>query len=95
MVGTVPVPGDLSMEVLAATLTKNEQDFTQLTALAVDPTPGVKGNRATFVAQENELGALSICASGTSSTGTLVFSAVTVYVGGALTKIDVYRLPIA
>src|ERR1039457_5651682 len=35
MVGTVPVSGGLTMEVLAATLTRNEQDFAQLTALIV------------------------------------------------------------
>lgn len=37
MAGTVPVSGSLSMEDLAATLTKNEQlGFEQVTALSID-----------------------------------------------------------
>jgi hypothetical protein len=91
MVGTIPVPGNLSMEDLADILTRNEQDFTQLTALTIDTAAGSTGNLATFVAQDNQLGILTICASGASSSGTKILSA-TVYISGTQTKIDVYRL---
>ncbi|MGD0831889.1 MAG: hypothetical protein ABR907_13155 [Terracidiphilus sp.] len=91
MVGTLPVSGSLTMESLAATLTKYEQDFAQLIALDVDTAAGSKGNLATFKAQDNQLGALAIVASGASSTGTKILSP-TVYISGTQTKIDVYRL---
>ena len=79
------------MDGLAATLTRNEQDFTQLTALTIDPAAGAKGNLATFVAQDNQLGALAIVASGATSQGTKLLST-TVFVSNVKTAIDVYRL---
>jgi hypothetical protein len=79
------------MDGLAAALTRNEQDFSQLTTLTVDPAAGAKGNLATFIAQDNQLGSLSICASGAASQGTKILST-TAYISGAQTKIDVYRL---
>ncbi|MGD0521246.1 MAG: hypothetical protein ABSA48_08335 [Terracidiphilus sp.] len=83
------------MSDLAALLTEKEQlNFTQLTALTVDPSAGTKRNLATFIDQPNQLGALSICASGAASVGTKVLST-TAYVSGSQTKIDVYRLPLA
>jgi hypothetical protein len=94
MVGTVPVPGNLSMSDLAAWLTDKEQlNFTQLTALAIDPAGGSTGNLGTFIAQANQLGALSIVAAGAPAPaqGTKVLST-TAYIGGKQTKIDVYRL---
>jgi hypothetical protein len=81
------------MEVLAATLTRNEQDFAQLTALTVDPAASAHRNLATFIAQDDQLGELAICASGTASSGTKVLST-TAYVSGKQTTIDVYRLPL-
>ena len=90
MVGINPVPSNLSMEDLAATLTNEEQlGFERLTALAADPAQ--PRNLATFVADPTQLGALSICASGSPSSGDKVLST-TAYSSGALTKIDVYRL---
>jgi hypothetical protein len=94
MVGTIPVSGGLTMEVLAATLTRNEQDFAQLTALAVDPASGSNRNLATFIASDGGLGELAICAKGGTSQGTKVLSA-TVLVSNTKTDIDVYRLPLA
>ena len=91
MAGTIPVAGNMSMDNLAATLTRKEQDFEQLTGLSIDPAVGASRNLATFIAQDNQLGALSICASGAASQGTKVLST-TVYISGAQTKVDVYRL---
>jgi hypothetical protein len=91
MVGTLPVSGSLTMEGLAATLTKYEQDFAQLTALSVDTAAGSQGNLATFINQDIQLGALAIVASGASSEGTKILSP-TVYIESKQTKIDVYRL---
>ncbi len=79
------------MEILAATLTKYEQDFAQLVALDVDTAAGSQGNLATFIAQDNQQGALAIVASGASSAGTKILSP-TVYIEGKQTKIDIYRL---
>jgi hypothetical protein len=81
------------MDVLAATLTRNEQDFSQLTGLAIDPAAGANRNLATFIAQDNQLGALSICASGTTPQGTKVLSA-SVLINNVKTDVDVYRLPL-
>lgn len=91
MVGTIPVSGGFTMDALAAALIRNEQNFTQLTALGIDPASGATGNLATFIAQDNQLGALSICASGATSEGTKILST-TAYISGKQTKIDVYRL---
>jgi hypothetical protein len=92
MVGTVPAPGDLSKSDLAAWLTEKEQlDFTQLTALTVDPAEDKKRNLATFIDQPDQLGPLSIIADGEASGGTKLLST-TAYVSGKQTKIDVYRL---
>lgn len=92
MAGTVPVSGKLTMENLAATLTRREQSaFEQVTALAVDPTK--TRNLVTTVSQDQQLGALSICAAGAASEGTKVLTA-TVYISGNKTDIDLYRLPL-
>jgi len=81
------------MEGLASTLTKYEQDFAQLTVLDIDPAAGSQGNLATFIMQNNQLGALTIVASGAAkpSNATNVLSA-TVYISGTKTPVDVYRL---
>ena len=89
MPGTVPVPGDMSMDDLAATLTSHEQlTFEQLTSLAPDDSHA--RNLATFVAQNNTLGELCICASGTTGTGTKLFTT-SAFIHGEKAKIDVYR----
>ena len=90
MAGTVPVSGNLTMENLAATLTRREQlAFEQVTALSIDSTQ--VRNLVTTVSQPQQLGALSICAAGSTRQGTKVLSA-TVYISGAKTNIDLYRL---
>ena len=91
MAGTVPVSGDLTMEGLAATLTRREQDaFEQVTDLSLDSTQ--PRNLVTTVSQSKQLGALSICPAGAASQGTKILST-TVYISGAKTNIDLYRLP--
>jgi hypothetical protein len=91
MAGTVPVSGDLTMDNLAATLTRREQlAFEQVTALSIDPAQ--TRNLVTTVSQPQQLGALSICAAGAVSQGTKILST-TVYISGAKTNIDLYRLP--
>ncbi len=95
MVGTVPEPGNLSMSDLASLLTTKEQlNFTQLTALTADAAAGATRNLATFIAQANQLGALTICAKGAASLGTKLFST-TAFISGTKTDIDVYRLDAA
>jgi hypothetical protein len=90
MAGTVPVSGDLTMDNLAATLTRREQTaFEQVTALSIDSTQA--RNLVTTVNQPQQLGALSICAAGAASQGTKILST-TVYISGAKTNIDLYRL---
>jgi hypothetical protein len=92
MPGTVPVNGNYSMGDLANYLTTKEQlDFTQLTALTVDSVSGQQRNLATFIAQPNQLGPLAICAKGATSQGTKLLST-TAYISNAETSIDVYRL---
>jgi hypothetical protein len=92
MPGITPVSGDITMDVLANTLTVNEQLlFEQVTELAFDPTQA--RNLVTMVAQPNQLGTLTICASGAASEGTKILSA-TIYVCGTRTAVDVYRLPL-
>jgi hypothetical protein len=94
VVGDIPIPGNLSMDDLAATITKQEQlAFTELTALKVDAAPAKKRNMGTFVAQPNQLGEISICAAGAKHQGHKLFST-TAYVLKKATKIDVYRLPL-
>jgi hypothetical protein len=89
MTGTVPVPGTLTMDSLAATLTRQEQEaFVQVTALTIDTTK--VGNLVTFVDQPNQLGALSIVAKGAAGEGTKILST-TVYIASAKTDVDVYR----
>jgi len=89
MAGTVPVSGSLSMEDLAATLTKNEQlGFEQVTALSIDSAQA--RNLVTTISQAQQLGALSICAAGSVSTGTKILSTI-VYISGIKTNIDLYR----
>jgi hypothetical protein len=95
MLGTIPEPGDLSMSDLAARLTNKEQlDLVRLTALNVDPAAASTRNLATFVDEQNQLGALSICAKGGASSGTKILST-TAFVSNTKTEIDVYRLPAA
>jgi hypothetical protein len=95
MVGDVPIPGNLSMADLAATITVNEQlGFTQLVALKIDDGSAPPRNIGTFINQPNQLGELAIVAAGAASTGTKLFST-KVYVLSNLTSVDVYRLPIA
>jgi hypothetical protein len=90
MAGTVPVPGNLTMENLAADLTRREQlAFEQITALSIDPAQ--TRNLVTTVSQPQQLGTLSICAAGAASQGTKILST-TVYISGAKTDIDLYRL---
>ena len=92
MAGTVPVSGKLTMEHLAATLTRREQTaFEQVTALAIDPAQA--RNLVTTISQDQQLGALSICAKGAPSQGTKVLST-TVYISGQKTDVDLYRLPL-
>ncbi|MGA3349707.1 MAG: hypothetical protein ABSC33_11855 [Candidatus Sulfotelmatobacter sp.] len=90
MAGTVPVSGDLTMDDLAATLTRREQSaFEQVTALTIDPAQ--TRNLVTTVSQPQQLGALSICAAGASSQGTKILST-TAYISGTKTNINLYRL---
>ncbi len=90
-VGIVPQPGDLSMGDLADRLTQKEQDnFTQLTALSADPTAGVLRNLATFILTDKQSGQLAIVARDAASAGTKLFST-TAYILGAQTQVDVYR----
>lgn len=90
MAGTTPVSGDLSMDDLAATLTSDEQlGFQQVTGLAIDTTQ--PRNLVTTISQNTQLGALSIVAKGAASSGTKVLSS-TVYISGAKTDVDVFRL---
>ena len=90
MAGTVPVSGDLTMDNLAATLTRREQTaFEQVTALSIDSAQ--VRNLVTTVSQTQQLGALSICAAGAASRGTKILST-TVYISGVKTNIDLYRL---
>jgi hypothetical protein len=89
MAGTVPVSGDLTMDNLAATLTRREQSaFEQVTALSID-SPQTR-NLVTTVSQPQQLGALSICAAGAANQGTKILST-TAYISGAKTNIDLYR----
>lgn len=91
MAGIYPVDGNLAMEELAATLTSKEQlEFMQLTGLAIDPAQ--PRNQATFINQNNQLGQLAIVAKEAASQGNKILS-ITVYIGGAKTEVDVYRLP--
>jgi hypothetical protein len=90
MAGTVPVSGDLTMDDLAATLTRREQSaFEQVTALTIDPAQ--TRNLVTTVSQPQQLGALSICAAGAASQGTKILST-TAYISGTKTNINLYRL---
>jgi hypothetical protein len=91
MTGKIPVSGDLTMEGLAATLNRNEDDFTQLTALGIDPNPNLKRNGAEFIPSSDLLGPLTICPKGETAQGTKIIST-TAYVSGVQTEIDVYRL---
>jgi hypothetical protein len=94
MVGTFAVAGNLSMSNLAATLTRNEADFTRLTALEVDTRPGSSQNMATFENEDDQLGQLGIVARGAASPGTKILSP-TVFINNTKTDIDVYRLALA
>jgi hypothetical protein len=95
MVGTIPAPGNLSMSELAGYMTEKEQlNLAQLTALAVDPAADKKRNLATYIDQPDQLGALTVVASGAASAGTKLLST-TAYVSSTQAKIDIYRLPLA
>ncbi len=86
----VPISGTLTMDVLAASLTTNEQlNFQEVTALAADSTQ--VQNLVTTKDQPNQLGALSLCATGATSPGTKLFST-TVYISSEKKAVDVYRL---
>lgn len=92
MIGTLPVPANLSMTDLASLLTIKEQlTFVQLVALSADP--GRELNLATYIDQPEQLGALAIVSMGVSSPGTKILST-TVYIMNAKAAIDVYRLPL-
>jgi hypothetical protein len=92
MAGTIPAGGNLTMENLAASLTNEEKlGFEQLTALTADA--AATRNLATFINQDTTLGALAVVASGAASQGTKVLST-TIYIGGTMTAVDVYRLPL-
>jgi hypothetical protein len=99
MVGTIPAPGNLSMSDLADYLTDKEQlNFTQVTALTVDPAAEKKRNMATYIAHPDQLGALLICASGEKPAQTTEATpplSTTAYISGNKTAIDIYRLPLA
>jgi hypothetical protein len=93
MAETYSVPGNLSRDALAATLSVEEQKMNELlTDLKANPKS--KDNLATFTdyEQPDQLGLLSIPKSGAAPTGTKVLSAVTAYIDGKQTQIDVYRM---
>lgn len=95
MLGTIPAPGDMSMLDLGSYLTEKEQlNFAQLTALTVDPAAGSTKNRATYIDQPAQLGAIVIVAKGASSEGTK-FLSTTAFISGTKADIDVYRLALA
>lgn len=90
MNGTFPVSAELSMEVLASTLTTQEQlDRVRVTALIQDSAQ--PRNLVTFVAEEQVLGDLRICQAGEPCEGKKLLSS-TVYIANVSTKIDLYRL---
>jgi hypothetical protein len=92
-VGRVPAPGNLSLSDLANELSFQEQvNFTQLTALTFDPT-NASQNLADYIARTTSITNLAIVTTGTSSPGTAITINTTVYVSGAKTAVDVYRLP--
>jgi len=84
------------MQDLAATLTSQEQLlFFQLTGLTIDSAQA--RNLASFDNQANQnvqLGGLAVCATGAASQGTKILST-SAYIGGTVTQIDVYRLPLS
>ncbi len=86
---TKPISGTLTMVGLAATLTKYEQlGFLQVPGLTVDPNQ--VRNLATTVAQERQLGVLSICTAEAAHAGTKILTT-TAYISGVTTMIDLYR----
>lgn len=88
------IPGNLSTDGLAATITKYEQlNFAELTSLSVDASSAGK-NLGTFADHPAKIGPLFICKSGAAGQGTKLFST-KAYVEGTLTNIDVYRLPLS
>lgn len=92
MAQQMQIPGNLTTGGLAATITRQEQlNFTELKALIADPN-AAGANVGTFADQPNPIGSLFICNDGTVGKGNKLFST-KAYVGGALTTIDVYRLP--
>jgi hypothetical protein len=94
MAETVSIAGNLTMEILASTLSAREQRMNELlTALKVDPA-GVN-NLADFADNQQPVqqGQLTICAAGAASKGAKVLST-TAYVSSKRTAIDVYRLPV-
>lgn len=94
MPGTYTVAGDLSMNVLASTISTSEQ-LRQDRLVALKPDPTQARNLAEFVAETTvTLGLLSICAAGAVSAGSKLFSA-SAYVNGTVTNVDVYRLPLS
>jgi hypothetical protein len=65
----------------------------QVTGLAINPMQ--VGNLVTTISQPNQLGTLTLVATGAAATGTRIFSAITVYISGVQTVVDVYRGPLA
>jgi hypothetical protein len=89
---TYSVPGDLSKEDLAATLTKQEQlKFLQLEGLK-QSTENDKKNSASFKESATQLGPLAIVDSGASSAGKKLFGTKALILK-ELASVDVYRLP--
>ncbi len=95
MPGIIPVPGDLTLDGLAATLTKNEQlAIERTTALAIDTSQPRNLVTTEIYDGDVQLGKLAIVARGADSPGTKFLSP-TVYISGAKTDVDVYRLPLS
>ncbi len=89
MAGTIPVSGTLTMNALADALNRHEQlTFEKVTGLAIDPTQA--RNLITTVAQDQQLGAISIFAAGAPQPGNKIL-ATTAYISGVETLIEIYR----
>lgn len=91
--GALPVDGNLTSDVLAATLMAKEAlDFVRLTALTADAVN--TQNLATFTSEPQQLGALTIVDHGAAAEGNCILT-VTVFISGAQKQVDVYRLPLS
>jgi hypothetical protein len=93
MTGTIPIPGNLDLATLSATITQHEQWSTvQLTGLVADDTS--TNNLATFSARTAPIGGAAIVPSGTSSPGTAITTKTTIYVSSTKSAVDAYHLPL-